>query len=230
MEGAKKDREKFLNQPRKKKDTKIAWVSTYDPRVPSKTTIIKKNLHLLHANVVNKEILPPRTIIPADRKRKNIAQMYKPTVPQRYVQHGPMNRPVFFLAKKDATRVAIQKKPLFLYLRGTVDIGPYITCSSPNTVYVVMCEVNNKWYVGSTTDLKARWRNHKSDAKLKKATKRGVADHVTKFKHPEDPQLGFLIIVAAEAVKWKKRLDCPGKLLDVQAGHNLQGYEHKERT
>ena len=34
----------------------------------------------------------------------------------------------------------------------------------------------------------------------------GVADHVTKFKHPEDPQLGFLIIVAVEAVKEKKDL------------------------
>ena len=85
-------------------------------------------------------------------------------------------------------------------------IKQHITCSSPNTVYVVMCEVHNEWYVGSTTDLKARWRNHKSDAKLKKATKCGVADHVTKFKHPADPQLGFLTIVAIEAVKEKRDL------------------------
>ena len=61
-------------------------------------------------------------------------------------------------------------------------------------------------YVGSTTDLKTRWRNQKSDAKLKKATKCGVADHVTKFKHLEDPQLGFLTVVAVEAVKEKKDL------------------------
>ena len=40
-------------------------------------------------------------------------------------------------------------------------IKQHITCSSPNTVYVVMCKVHNEWYVGSTTDLKARWRNHK---------------------------------------------------------------------
>ena len=46
----------------------------------------------------------------------------------------------------------------------------------------------------------ARWINHKSDAKLKKATKCGLADHVTKFTHPE---LGFLTIVAVEAVKEK---------------------------
>ena len=96
VEGVKKDREKLLNQPRKRKHMKIVWVSLYDPRVPSKTAIIKKNLHLLHANVVNKEIFPPRTIISADRKRKNLAQMYKPTVPQRYVQHGPREQNSFF--------------------------------------------------------------------------------------------------------------------------------------
>ena len=69
-----------------------------------------------------------------------------------------------------------------------------------------MCEVHNERYVGSTTDLKAGWRNHKSDAKLKKTTKCGVADHVTKLKHPEDPQLGFLTIVAVESVTEKKDL------------------------
>ena len=69
-----------------------------------------------------------------------------------------------------------------------------------------MCEVHNEWYVESTTDLKARWRHHKRDAKLKKATKCGVAHHVTNFKHPEDPQFGFLTIVAVEAVKEKKDL------------------------
>ena len=58
-----------------------------------------------------------------------------------------------------------------------------------------MCDVHNEWYVGSTTELKARWRNHKSDAKLKKETKCEVADHVTKFTHPEYPQLMYLTIV-----------------------------------
>ena len=67
MEGAKKNRQK---QPRKKREKKIAWVSTYDPRVASKTAITNKNIHLLYANAVNKEIFPPRTIISADKTRK----------------------------------------------------------------------------------------------------------------------------------------------------------------
>ena len=69
-----------------------------------------------------------------------------------------------------------------------------------------MCTVHNDWYVASTTDLRVRWRNHKSDAKLRKATKCGVADHVTRFPHPDDPQLDFLTIVAVEAVREKRNL------------------------
>ena len=46
----------------------------------------------------------------------------------------------------------------------------------------------------------------KSDAKLRKATKCCVADHVTRFPHPDDPQLDFLTIVAVEAVREKRNL------------------------
>ena len=69
MEGAKTNRQNLLQQPRKKNEKKIVCVSTYDPRVPSKTAIINKTIHLLYANAVNKDIFPPRTIISADRKR-----------------------------------------------------------------------------------------------------------------------------------------------------------------
>ena len=69
-----------------------------------------------------------------------------------------------------------------------------------------MCAIHNERCVGSTTILRARWRNYKSDAKLRKATKCGVADHVTRFPHPDDPQLDFLTIVAVEAVREKRNL------------------------
>ena len=85
-------------------------------------------------------------------------------------------------------------------------INQSIARTTPNTVYVVTCTIHYEWYVGSTTDLRARWRNRQSDAKLKKATKCGVADHVTRVPHPDDPQLDFLTIVAVEAVRGKKYL------------------------
>uniref|UniRef100_UPI003AF6EDD9 GIY-YIG nuclease family protein n=1 Tax=Thiolapillus sp. TaxID=2017437 RepID=UPI003AF6EDD9 len=209
VEGAKTNRKKLLQQPRKKREKKIAWVSTYDPRVPSKTAIINKNIHLLHASAVNIEIFPPRTIISADKKRPNLAQIYKPTVPQRHVYHGPKSKPGFFPCgnKCDTCRHSKETTVLVSPWDGRHwPIKQHLTCTTPNTVYVVMCTVHNDWYVGSTTDLKARWRNHKSDTKLRKATKCGVADHVTRFPHPDDPQLDFLTIVAVEAVREKRNL------------------------
>ena len=137
--------------------------------MPSQTAIIKKNLHLLHANVVNKEIFPQE---PSSRltEKEKISHKCTRDAQCTNVQHGPKNRLGFFLAKKDATRRHSKDT--------TVLVSPWdgrhwiikqhITSSSPNTVYVVMCEVHNEWYVGSTTDLKSRWRNRKSDAKLKK--------------------------------------------------------------
>ena len=56
-----------------------------------------------------------------------------------------------------------------------------------------------------------------------------MADYVTKFKHPEDPPTWISHYRGSWSSKRKERLDCPGKLLDVQPGHHLQGYEHKER-
>ena len=40
QKGASKDRRSVLHGARKKKKKKIAWVTTYDPRLPSKPSII----------------------------------------------------------------------------------------------------------------------------------------------------------------------------------------------
>ena len=93
--GANKDRRDLLTKPTKKKK-KLAWVTTYDPRLPSKSEIIRKNLPLLYTNPENKNVFPRKTIIAADRRRKNLAEIYKPTVPKRFVQHGPRNKSGFF--------------------------------------------------------------------------------------------------------------------------------------
>ena len=202
-EGAAKNRDKLLSKPRKRRDRKVAWVTTFDPRAPSKSAIIKKHLHLLYANESNKDIFPPKRIIAADRRRPNIGEWYKPTVPKRFITHGPANKPGFYPCHKkcDTCRHSMEMQ----FIKSPWDgrkwtIKQHLTCETPNVVYVVICEIHNVWYVGSTVNIKARWRNHKSDAKLKKAKKCGVAEHVTKVAHPDDPDFSFLRIIPIEAV------------------------------
>ena len=138
-----KDRAKLLNQPRRRKKTKITWVSTSYPRVPSKTAIIKTNFNLLHAHVVNKVIFNPRTIILVDRKRKQILHKHTSLLFHRDMSSmGPRTDQGFFLAKKRATLVTIQKKPLFLYLCGMVDTGPSSSTSpvQAQILFTSLCE------------------------------------------------------------------------------------------
>lgn len=202
-EGARKDRARTLSKPRKKKAKKIAWVSTYDPRLPSKSTIIKKNIHLLYADKENEKLFPKKMVISADRKRPNLASMYKPTVPQRWRQHGPVEEPGFFTCKKrcDTCRHSVPTKVLKSPWDGrNWRIRQHLTCDPANVVYVIQCTIHNEWYTGSTTNIKCRWRNHKSDTKNKKITKCRVAEHVSKYTHPDDPELQFLRIIPIEKV------------------------------
>ena len=209
QEGTTKNRKKLLQQPRKRKGKKIAWVTTYDPRFPPKSAIIQKNLHLLHANKDNKEIFPRKKIIAADRKRRNLSQIYKPTVPKRFVEHGPKNKPGFYPCTKKCdtcrhSRVTTDFTSPWDGRKWT--IRQHLTCTTPNVIYVVRCETHGDLYAGSTEDLKARWRNHKSDMKLKKNKKCGVAAHVCDREHKEDPNFGFITIFAIETVRSEKEL------------------------
>ena len=90
----------------------------------------------------------------------------------RYIMTStaPRTGQIFFLAKKSAT-LAIQRKPLYLFLRGTKDYGPCsstlpVSAPTPPTSLFATSTVNATWGQQQTK----RQVNHKSDAKLKKAT------------------------------------------------------------
>ena len=68
-------------------------------------------------------------------------------------------------------------------------------------VYLIRCKFHkNACYVGSTKNLKLRWANHKSDAKLKRVNKCSVAHYVHAMDHPNDITFSYLQIFAIEAV------------------------------
>eukprot|EP00745_Piridium_sociabile_P026140 TRINITY_DN41575_c0_g2_i2.p1 TRINITY_DN41575_c0_g2~~TRINITY_DN41575_c0_g2_i2.p1 ORF type:complete len:978 (-),score=173.11 TRINITY_DN41575_c0_g2_i2:3-2936(-) len=204
--GANKDRDKLLNQPRKPTKKKIAWVSTYDPRVPSKSKIIKKNLVILYSNPENKSIFPKKTLIGADRRRRNLGEIYKPTVPRRRPGHTAHEEPGFFTCtrKCDTCRHSQTTKTFKSpWDSRTWHIKSHLTCTTPNTVYVIKCNIHpNMWYVGSTTNLKARWAGHKSDSNLGHISKCMVAKHINTVPHPPDRHLNFLTIFPIEPVSY----------------------------
>ena len=92
----KKKRNDILYRPRRKKPKKLAWVSTWDPRAPDKSKIIHKNMHLLYRNPENRKIFPDGLLIAANRRRPNLGEYIKPTIPRRFVEHGPNPEPGSF--------------------------------------------------------------------------------------------------------------------------------------
>jgi len=208
--GAHRDRNAILNKPRRKKKKKLAWVTCYDPRAPSKTQIISKNIHLLHASTSNAEMFPRNLLIAADRRRMNIGAIYKPTVPRRFIKHGPYEKPGFWPCSKKCDTCAHSEE--ICNFQSKWDgrrwyIRKHLTCSTPNVVYVIKCTLHpDSVYVGSTKNLKTRWANHKSDCKLNKVQKSSVANHVHCVSHPPDPNFAFLKIFAIDCVHAEHRL------------------------
>eukprot|EP00745_Piridium_sociabile_P020923 TRINITY_DN32272_c0_g1_i5.p1 TRINITY_DN32272_c0_g1~~TRINITY_DN32272_c0_g1_i5.p1 ORF type:complete len:867 (+),score=134.27 TRINITY_DN32272_c0_g1_i5:352-2601(+) len=197
--GANRDRGDLIRQERKPKPKKLAWVSQYDPRLPSKRTLIKQNLHILYSNTKNKSIFPEDMLIGADRRRRNLGEMYKPTVPRRHPIHGPRNRPGFFLCSARRCDLCAHSSNTEGF-RSPWDgrywpIKQHLTCTDSNVIYVIRCQEHpDLWYVGSTKDLKRRWANHKSDVNKKLAQRCGVARHLSQTQHPVDKALPFITI------------------------------------
>ena len=180
-------------------------MTTFDPRLPSKSEIIRRNLPILHADPQNKELFPKSTVISADKKRKNIAQIYKPTIPRRFVIHGPENSRGFF--KCSATHCDTCRHGSFTdsvtsaWDNRRWQIKQHLTCTTPNVIYLIQCQIHPEaQYVGCTNNFKKRWANHKSDCKLKKKNKCTVVAHVCAKIHPEDQDLLYLRITALEHV------------------------------
>ena len=198
-EESKAKRRKLLFRPRNKRPKKIAWVSTWDPRAPDKSKIIHNNMHLLYRNPKNKLIFPKGLIIAANRRRPNLSELIKPTIPRRFVQHGPFLEQGSFPCKGASIPPRCNGAcDLCKHVQVTKDVtSPWdgrkwkimanVTCQSPNIIYLIICNCSNHsdyaWYVGSTTDMQDRWRNHRSDFLLKKRKKCGFAQH-SEEPHP----------------------------------------------
>ena len=212
--GASKPRPDILKDKRKKSRNgtkKIAWVTTYDPRVPSKSNIIRKNINILHSSPLNKEIFPKNSLIAADRRRRNIGEIYKPTIPRRHVYHGPKEENGYFLCKKkcDTCKHSEESKSFRSLWDGRKwKIKDKLSCSTPNVIYLIECKLHPDFlYVGSTINLKKRWANHKSDCKNGKTQKCWVSNHVNNIKtHDTAGDLSFLKIIPIEHVSNEERL------------------------
>ena len=208
------DRESILKSDRvsnnSTKNKKSTWISKHDPRLPNKSKIIHENLHLLYSNVKNISIFPKGSIISSNRRRKNLRDIYKPTVPRSRPATNVPTVPGFFTCNSRCDTCFHSRDTTFIqspwdgkkwYIRQN------ITCTTKNVIYVLCCKIHPKaMYIGSSINLKKRWAGHKSDCKLGQTKKCAVAKHIKADVHPVDAQFKFLEIIAIESVEDEKQL------------------------
>jgi len=201
--GASRERHELLFQEKPKHTSKIAWITRFDPRVPSKRAIIRKYQEVLYSDPENKKIFPPGTVISADRRRKNLGELYKRTVPRRFVQHGPLLEPGFHPCggKCDFCRHGLPTSEILSSWDGRRwRIKKHLTCTTPLVVYMLQCTLHPEAiYIGSSKDVRTRWRNHKSDFLGRRAQKSGWAAH-SAVQHPDDGQLLFVRATVIDSV------------------------------
>ena len=211
QKGATQNRLDLIKRPRKQKPKKIAWVTTYDPRLPSKSKIIRDNLSILYSNEKNKDIFPTGIIISAEKKRKNLGQLFKPTIPTRKSKPIIQDLPGFYICKASKCDTCLHSSDLF-EIKSPWDnrkwvIRKHLNCLSKFVIYLIRCTLHpNLWYVGSTKSLKLRWANHKSDCRLKKVNKCCVAKHVTEIQHPVSANFDYLKIHVIDSVSNESQL------------------------
>ena len=204
------DREHILRRPRRKKDKKkVAWVTKYDPRIPSKASIIRENLHILYTTEENKEVFPPDSIIASNRRQKNLGEIYKPTVPRQYVEHGPRYKPGFYTCNRcdtcahSATTTTVQSP----WDGRKWKIRDNINCRSTNVIYLLRCKIHkDAVYIGSTNNPRQRWAGHKSDCLKKQVRKCTMSRHTTVVPHPDDREFNYLEFIPIEHVPDKNNL------------------------
>ena len=155
------------------------------------------------------KIFPEGSIIPSNRKLKNVGEIIKPTLPKRFTKNGPEEEPGYFPCEKcDLCKHAPENTKTF---KSPWDdrkwkIRKHLTCLSRNIVYLVICTVHeNCWYIGSTDNLRRRWSKHKHDWKNDVRTCT-LATHGQDHPHPNDPELKFLKILPLDSIKNKKDL------------------------
>jgi hypothetical protein len=80
----------------KKRRSISAWATKWDPRIPPKGQIIHEFKNILYSDPACKKIFPEGSIIPSNRRLRNIGEILKPTIPNRFPQHGPKEDIGFF--------------------------------------------------------------------------------------------------------------------------------------
>ena len=179
---AKIERKTALTRKHKNKKEVTAWVVNYNPRLPSLNKFIQKSINKLYEDEQMRKCFPEGSLLVSHKRTPNLKQIL---VDQRYNDRNkvasnlPANIPDdetapekgIFLCNKRCQMCQNQHIIPGKHFHCTVTnknykIRQHLDCNVRNVIYLITCNSCQKQYVGSTTNLKTRFTNYKSNIKL----------------------------------------------------------------
>ena len=139
--------------------------------------VIKRNLKLLYLDPNNKTLSPKKDLVVgysrAKKSQRNPCTNKTPTLGHR--DDNSLQWGCFKCKAKTCDICKNYSVPgnqfQSLSTKDTFKIKNRIDCNEQNVIYLITCTSCKVQYVGSSVDSKSRFREHKSDIKLKKNNK-----------------------------------------------------------
>ena len=171
----------------------MVFCSKWDPRGPNVHKAIQRFKGILYMDKENQTAFPPGSLISGFRRQKNIGEIIAPSKPVRITPQEPAGGRGCFPCRAPRACTLHQSGALQVVdcVKSKYDgvvhkIYKHLECSTPNVVYHIQCVcVAGGNYVGSTVDMKGRWRTHKYDIRHSNWTACGLARHFGQY-HQQD--------------------------------------------
>ena len=156
-------------QPKPKTSTnRIPFTLTYNPTLPSISSIIKKHFNILHSSNRCKEVFPELPVV-AFRRSPNLRDLLVTAKLPKLSSSNNTNTTPRGIFRCDSNRCLTcnfishgTKEITFSSTGLTRTINSHITCNSKNVIYMIHCTKCNKQYIGETKRrLKDRFNEHR---------------------------------------------------------------------
>ena len=162
-------RQKFTNQ-KSQVSKNVKLIMKYDPRLPDLNSLLKKHMPLLYTDLILKTIFSQGCINSVFKRNQSLKELLAPSLcPNKKVNRA---NSIASCNKCDVCENYFHAvSPIEDIIRGGI-----LHCTCNHVFYLITCENCLQQYVGSATNLKIRFKIHKSDIKTNK-DRCGTAKH-----------------------------------------------------
>ena len=192
-------RQKAREPKKRENSSSVIFTTKFNPRGPNVRDIVKKHLPIIQNAPSLRDVFKDKPILVANKRESNLSNLLLRSDPYK-VKPDLLNKESFGYKscgkrKCDSCQnFVIKTTSIKSFATGRVfQIRRPSTCSTPNVIYVAICQTCGKQGVGSTVAWKPRLSNYKSHIKHKRQTCK-IVTHFTDECVADGKNLKFVIV------------------------------------